>query len=98
MDLAKGQVWISEVNPHENFKIYDIIEQEWDNHPKEVFYCWERTNINEFNEFIATKKKMTVDEFLNSNKTTFPYAWCGESKKNSLVAKIKKNNMRLADL
>lgn len=95
MELEVGQIWISEDSPHENFEIYDVIEQEWDNHPKEVFYCWKRTNIKEFNEFVAIKKGMSLEDFEKSTKTTFPYAWCGESKKSSISAKIKKNNMRL---
>jgi hypothetical protein len=94
--LEIGQKWISKTHPHEDFKIYDIIIQEWDNHPTEIFYCWERINFDAFIQFVADKKGMTVDEFQKSNKNTYPYAWAGESKKSYLKDKIKKINMQLS--
>lgn len=95
MNLEKNQEWISNTHPHENFKIYDLIIQEWDHHPTQTFYCWERTDLDAFNEFVAKKKGMTADEFDKSNKSTYPYAWTGESQKGYLMNKIKKFNMRV---
>lgn len=95
--LENNQVWVSNSHPHENFKIYNIITQEWDHHDSETFYCWERINIDDFNSYIAAKKNMTLKEFMDSNKTTYPYAWCGESKRGAIVSKIKKYNMILKE-
>jgi hypothetical protein len=94
-NLEIGQTWISENDPHESFKIYDIIIQEWDNHPTNVLYCWQRINHTLFIKFVAAKKGITVTEFEESNKNTYPYAFAGESKKSNLVNKIKKFNMEL---
>jgi hypothetical protein len=95
INLEVNQTWRSESNPHESFKIYDVITQEWDHHNTETFYCWERTNLEEFNKHVAKRKNMTLDEFLNSTKSTHPFAWCGESQRSVLVNKIKKCNMSL---
>lgn len=103
MKLEIGKVWISDINPHENFKIYDGIvdtcvdafEDEtipFNEQPESVkIFFWERVNREAFSKFIEEKKG-------RYSETTYPYAWCGESKKSSLVAKIKKNNMRLATI
>jgi hypothetical protein len=93
--LEIGQTWTSKTHPHENFKIYDIIIQEWDNAPTDTYYCWERLNNKEFLQFVADQKCMKLEEFLESNKNTFPYSWAGESKKSYLAYKIKKFNMEL---
>jgi hypothetical protein len=93
--LENNQIWRSETCPHEEFKIYDVIIQEWDHHPTEIFYCWERVNLEEFNKYVAERKNMTIEEFCQSNKSTHPFAWAGESQRNVLVNKIKKCNMYL---
>ncbi|MDT0160425.1 hypothetical protein [Bacillus sp. AG4(2022)] len=95
MELKVGQTWVSGSHPHNDFKIYDIIVQEWDHHPTETLYCWKRVNLDSFNEFVAAKKGMSAEEFRNTNKNTYPYAWCGESKKGSLLKKIREGSMRL---
>lgn len=100
MKLEIGQVWISESSPHENFKIYDGIvdtcadsfEDEsipFDKQPETAkIFFWERLDRKAFLNFVEDKKGKKAD-------STYPYAWCGESKKNSLVAKIKKHQMKL---
>ena len=99
MKLEIGQNWISKEFPHENFKIYDgIIDTccdgikdytlEFNKQPEasKIFF-WERTNLDEFNKFLVSKNI--------KGDNTYPYANCGESKKGSLVSKIKKYNMKL---
>lgn len=100
MRLEIGQVWVSDSNPHESFKIYDGIvdtcvdafEDEsipFNEQPESTkIFFWERTDRKAFLRFVEAKKGKKVD-------STYPYAWCGESKKGVMVAKIKKNNMKL---
>ena len=100
MKLEIGQVWVSESNPHESFKIYDgcvdtcvdAFEDEsipFDKQPETVkVFFWERLDREAFFKFVDEKKG-------KNRESTYPYAWCGESKKSSLVAKIKKNDMKL---
>ncbi|PKR82890.1 hypothetical protein [Heyndrickxia camelliae] len=95
--LEKGQIWRSKLHPHEDFKIYDVIVQEWDHHLTETFYCWERLNHEAFVKMVADRKRMTLDEFIKSTKTTHPFAWCGESQRNVLMNKIKKCEMELSE-
>ncbi len=100
LQLEIGQVWISESSPHENFKIYDGIvdtcvdafEDEsvpFNDQPESTkIFFWERLDRQSFLKFVEEKKGENSD-------STYPYAWCGESKKASLVSKIKKHNMKL---
>ncbi|MGN7183659.1 hypothetical protein [Cytobacillus kochii] len=100
MKLEVGQVWESKEFPHENFRIYDGVvdttvdafEDEFmsfDEQPESCkIFFWERTNHKEFMKFVVDKKGLNSD-------STYPYAWCGECKKSSIVRKIKKNNMNL---
>lgn len=99
-----GQEWISEENPHENFKIYggekDLIELSdleidysfdlpFNKLPEKAkIYFWERTNTDAFNEFVKIKKGENCD-------SSYPYAWAGECKKSGILSKIKKNSMKL---
>ncbi len=99
MKLEIGQKWISEQFPHENFEIYDgcidtcvdaikdhTLEFNLQPETSKIFF-WKRTNLDEFYNYLAGKGI--------KGDNTFPYAWCGESKKSSLVSKIRKYNMRL---
>lgn len=100
MKIQIGQTWVSEDSPHENFKIYDGIidtcvdafEDEslpFDEQPETTkIFFWERINTEEFNNFVASKKG---DDY----KSSYPYAWAGESKKQYILNKIKKFNMKL---
>jgi hypothetical protein len=101
MKLEIGQVWISESNPHESFKIYDgIIDTCADAFRDESLpfseqpetakiFFWERVDREAFLKFVKEKK--------GDSDSTYPYAWCGESKKGYLMSKIKKYNMKLLD-
>lgn len=100
--LEIGQVWRSKTHPHEDFKIYDGIEDSIVLSDMEIYetlpfeklpetakiYFWERVNDNAFDEFVKSKKG---EDYEN----TYPYAWSGECKKQVLVNKIKKYNMEL---
>jgi len=51
--------------------------------------------------FIFHTKSYIPDKFIVEQKgenydNTYPYAWAGESKKNTFVRKIKKYNMKLS--
>lgn len=103
MKLYIGQTWKSKTHPHEDFKIYDGVEDsivlsdlekeydisDFDSLPETVkIFFWRRANDKAFHEFIVSKKG---DDYGN----TYPYANCGECKKSVLVDKIKKYNMEL---
>lgn len=98
--LVIGQTWISETHPYESFKIYngtidtcvDSFKDEtlsFEEQPEgcKIFF-WERSNKTAFEEFVKSVKGENYD-------STYPYAWAGESKKNYLLKKIKKFNMKL---
>jgi hypothetical protein len=95
INLEVGQKWISDTHPHEDFEIYDVIVQEWDNHPTEVFYCWKRINEEAFKKYVEFKKGMTIEELYAIGKNYYPYAWYGETKRSNIIRKIKKYNMKL---
>jgi len=101
MELKIGQEWISDSHPHENFQIYGGIydtysEVEFDKLPESnKIYFWERTNEQAFDNFIKKVKGKSVSDLIKEDRNTFPYAWAGECKKQSLVNKIKKYNMKL---
>ena len=102
MKLKIGQTWISKTHPHEDFEIYDGVddsfvmsdmelygEYEFDELPETAkIFFWKRVNDDAFHEFIVSKKGENYD-------SAFPYANCGECKKGTLVNKIKKYNMKL---
>ncbi|WP_079709805.1 hypothetical protein [Paraliobacillus ryukyuensis] len=100
LELKIGQEWISDDNPHESFKIYDgIIDTcvdafkdetlSFDEQPESTkIFFWERINREAFNDFIDKVKG-------KDSENTYPYAWCGESRKATIVNKIKNNNMIL---
>jgi hypothetical protein len=100
MKLKIGQTWISEESPHESFKIYDgIVDTCVDAFKDETIpfneqpesakiFFWERLDRKAFLEFVKSKKS-------ENSESTYPYAWCGESKKNAIVSKIKNHKMRL---
>lgn len=87
-----GQVWESDVNPHEDFEIYGGIGE-----MGEEVWFWERVNHEAFNEFMNIKKGGTVEELIKQGKNTYPYAWAGECNSSALKAKIRKSDMRLAE-
>jgi hypothetical protein len=100
MELKIGQTWVSEESPHESFRIYDGFVDStcdsikdfnlpFDEQPEssKIFF-WERLDRKIFLDFVKEKKGENFE-------STYPYAWCGESKKNTLVAKIKKHKMKL---
>lgn len=105
MKLKVGQRWISITNPHEDFEIYDGVEDsivlsdlekeydlnDFENLPEsaKVFF-WRRINDEAFDDFVKSKKG-------DNYESTYPYTWCGESKKTVLVSKIKKYNMKLKE-
>lgn len=102
MKLEIGQKWISESNSYEDFEIYDGIVDTCDDsfedesipfneQPESVkIYFWRRINDDAFEKFIVSKKGVNYE-------STYPYAWSGETKKKSIVNKIKKNNMKLIE-
>ena len=110
MKLEIGQTWISESHPHESFKIYSGIEDSFVLSDMEIYeplefnelpekakiFFWERVDIEAFNKFVADKKGLSYEDFMESNKNTYPYAWAGESKKPVLTKKIKQDNMKLS--
>ncbi|MEM5009304.1 hypothetical protein WKH57_01155 [Niallia taxi] len=99
--LEIGQTWISEDHPHESFMIYDgIIDTCVDSFEDESLpfneqpettkiFFWERINRQAFFNFVEGKKGVNYD-------TTYPYSWCGETKKQTIVNKIKKYGMKLS--
>lgn len=100
MKLGIGQIWNSKKHPEQDFKIYDgtidacmdAFQDEsipFDEQPETTkIFFWERTNEKAFDKF--------VEEKLGRNpSTTYPYAWCGESKKQSLVKRIRDFEMAL---
>lgn len=101
-NLEIGQIWISESHPYESFKIYDGVGDgnvvDFYVHDflftelpeKAKIYFWKRVDQKAFEEFITEKKGENYD-------STYPWAWCGESKKNILVNKIRKYNMVLKE-
>ena len=104
MKLCIGQKYISKTHPHEDFEIYNGVddsfvmsdmelygEYEFDELPETAkIFFWKRINLEAFDKFVASKKGEDYD-------TTFPYANCGECKKGTLVNKIKKYNMKLVN-
>ncbi|MDX8288853.1 hypothetical protein SLL00_03570 [Metabacillus indicus] len=100
MKLEIGQTWVSEINPHENFTIYDgaidtcadaykdesIPFNEQPESAKILF--WKRTDEKAFEKFIQ-------DNY-GEGTSTYPFAWYGASKKAALTTKIKKNHMKLS--
>ena len=72
MKLEIGQVWISDINPHENFKIYDGIvdtcvdafEDEtipFNEQPESVkIFFWERVNREAFSKFIKLPRTLVI--------------------------------------
>lgn len=101
MKLKIGQTWLSDSHPHESFKIYDGIvdtcvdafEDEsipFDEQPETVkVFFWERVDFDSFISFVEKKT--------GNIESTYPYAWSSECKKSSLIRKIRKYNMYLAD-
>lgn len=102
MKLEIGQTWVSQLNPHESFRIYngvvdtcvDSFKDEtipFDEQPETTkIFFWERADRLAFDQFVKGKKGKNYEN-------SFPYAWCGECKKSSLVSKIKNNEMVLLD-
>lgn len=100
MELRIGQVWVSEKYPWQDFKIYDgVVDTCVDAFQDESIpfgeqpetakiFLWRRINDDAFDNFIRKLKGAETE-------TTHPYAWCGESKKASIVSKIKKYKMKL---
>ncbi len=82
MKIEINQIWISENHPHENFKIYDIIND------ISLIYCWKRIDDQSFENFIASVKGKNY-------KNTFPYSLYGECRINGIKQKIKKYDMKL---
>lgn len=99
MNIQIGQTWISETHPHESFKIYDGVVDtcvdafsdetiEFDKQPESCkIFFWERCEKAMFEKFLDEKLGIGRD-------SSYPYAWCGESKKSSIVKKIRKYNMK----
>ena len=102
MKLEIGQKWVSGNNPYEDFEIYDGIVDTcndsfqdesipFEEQPESAkIYFWRRINDDAFEKFIVRKKGVNCE-------STYPYAWSGETKKQTIVSKIKKNNMTLVE-
>lgn|GEM_PF-3475674 len=99
MYLGIGQIWWSSEFPHESFEIYsgivdttvDSFSDEslpFENQPEgaKIFF-WKRADSDAFQGFIDDKYK--------GRDSIYPHSWYGESKKSSLISKIKKYKMFL---
>jgi hypothetical protein len=100
MLLDIGQKWVSKEHPYEDFEIYDGTYDERILGEKDLSYdtpffqlpesakifFWKRINEKEFNKFLDEHGK-------KNSESTYPFAWFGESKKDTLIRKINKYNM-----
>ncbi|MNH75632.1 hypothetical protein D3C73_278810 [compost metagenome] len=90
MIIQKGQVWKSKEHPHEDFEIYDSVED-----GDQIIWFWKRVNSEAFDKFIKATKGYSTEELIKQGRNTFPYAWAGECSANNLKTKIKRFNMSL---
>ena len=93
-----GQIYRSKTHPQFDFMIDYIsynrfAEKAYDFNLFSII-CWERINGEAFDKFVSEKKGVSsLNELFDKGKNTFPYAWAGEGKPNSIKEMIRKYNM-----